>query len=128
VSGEGARKSALLLAAGRAALGVAVLAAPEQVSARWLGDCNSRNPVVGDLVRSLGARDLALGLLTLAALDDPVMGSRAQLLCAFVDGVDTLATIVARAALPRKGVFGTVLIATASAGGGLYLSRRLAHP
>ncbi len=128
MNGAKARKSALLLAAGRAALGVAVLAAPEQVTARWLGESNAKDPVVGDLARSLGARDLALGLLTLAALDDPVMGSRAQLLCALVDGVDTLATILARAALPRKGAFATVLIAGASTGGGLYLSRRLAHP
>ncbi len=60
------RRCAWLLAAGRAALGVAVLAAPEQVTARWLGQDNAELPVVGDLARSLGARDLALGLVDAA--------------------------------------------------------------
>ncbi len=128
MSRDGARRGALALAAGRAALGVAVLAAPERVSGRWLGAANARNPVVGDLARSLGARDLALGLATMATLGDPVAGSRAQLLCALVDGVDTLATIIARRSLPLKGVIGTVLIAGASAGGGVQLARRLARP
>jgi hypothetical protein len=127
VSGAAARRSALLLAVGRAALGVAVLVAPEQITARWLGDSNAKLPVVGDLARSLGARDLALGLATLATLDDPVSGSRLQLLCALVDAADALATIAARSALPRKGVLGTVLIAGAAAGAGAYLSRSLAH-
>jgi hypothetical protein len=119
------RRGAQLLAAGRAALGVAVLAAPEQVTSRWLGPENARLPVVGDLARSLGARDLALG--TLQTLDDPVVGPRVQALCAVVDSVDTLATILARASLPRRGVLGTVALAGASAAAGFYFSHRLAH-
>jgi hypothetical protein len=121
------RRGAQLLAAGRAALGVAVLAAPEQVTSRWLGPENARLPVVGDLARSLGARDLALGLATLQTLDDPVVGPRVQALCAVVDSVDTLATILARASLPRRGVLGTVALAGASAAAGFYFSHRLAH-
>jgi hypothetical protein len=121
------RRGAWLLAAGRAALGVAVLAAPERVTGHWLGEANARLPVVGDLARSLGARDLALGLATLQTIDDPVLGPRVQLLCALVDSADTLATIIARAGLPRKGVIGTVAIAGASAGAGFYFSHRLAH-
>jgi hypothetical protein len=121
------RRGAQLLAAGRAALGVAVLAAPEQVTSRWLGSEHARLPVVGDLARSLGARDLALGIATLQTLDDPVVGPRVQALCALVDSVDTLATIVARASLPRRGVLGTVAIAGASAAAGFYFSHRLAH-
>jgi hypothetical protein len=121
------RRGAWLLAAGRAALGVAVLAAPERVTSRWLGEANAQLPVVRDLARSLGARDLALGLATLQTIDDPVVGPRVQLLCALVDSADTLATIIARAAVPRKGVIGTVAIAGASAGAGFYFSHRLAH-
>ena len=45
----GPRRGAWLLAAGRVALGVAVLAAPEQVTSRWLGQDNAELPVVGDL-------------------------------------------------------------------------------
>ena len=116
------RQGARLLAAGRAALGVAVLAAPEQVAGRWLGESNAALPVVGDLARSLGARDLALGIATLQTLDDPVIGPRVQLVCALVDSVDVLATVIARASLPRKGLFGTVAIAGAAAGAGFYLA------
>jgi hypothetical protein len=126
VGGISPRRGAFLLAAGRAALGVAVLAAPEQVTARWLGEESSRLPVVGDLARSLGARDLALGLVTLKTLDDPA-GPLVQAACAAADSVDVLATILARDALPRRGVYGTVAIAGAAAGAGFYFSHRLAH-
>jgi hypothetical protein len=119
------RRGAWLIAAGRVVLGVAVLTAPEQVTARWLGDGNAELPVVGDLARSLGARDLALGIVTLQTLDDPVIGPRAQLLCALVDAADVLATLIARKSLPRKGLYGTVAIASAAAGAGAYFSRRL---
>ena len=121
------RRGAQLLAAGRAALGVAVLAAPEQVTGRWLGTENAKLPVVGDLARSLGARDLALGIAALMTIDDVSTGPRVQVLCAIADGADTLATIIARESLPRKGVIGTVAIAGASAVAGLYFSHRLAH-
>ncbi len=117
----------MLLAAGRAGLGVAILTAPAQVTARWLGERNARLPVVGDLARSLGARDLALGIATLQTLDDPVNGPRVQLLCALVDVTDVLATVFARASLPRKGLYGTVAVAGAAGGAGLAFWHALAH-
>jgi hypothetical protein len=122
-----ARRGVMLLAAGRAALGVAVLTAPEQVTARWLGEGNAQLPVVRDLARSLGARDLALALATLQTLDDCVTGPRVQLLCALVDAADVVATVIARASLPRKGVYGTVAVAGVAAAAGLCLSHELAH-
>lgn len=122
----GPRRGVWLIAAGRVALGLAVLVAPEQVTARWLGEDNAALPVVGDLARSLGARDLALGVITLRALGDPVSAARAQRLCALVDAADVLATVIARKSLPRKGVHGTVAIAGAAAGAGLYWARELA--
>jgi hypothetical protein len=106
---------------------VAVLAAPERVTAGWLGSANSQLPVVRDLARSLGVRDLALGIATLQTLDDPVLGPRVQMVCALVDAVDAVATVIARASLPRKGVIGTVLVAGGAAGAGSYFARRLAH-
>ncbi len=121
------RSGALLLAAGRAALGATILVAPERVTSHWLGEENAQLPVVGDLARSLGARDLALGLLTLQTLDDPVLGARVQFLCAVADSVDALATFLARAHLPRRGVIGTVAIAGLSAKAGFYFAHRLAH-
>jgi hypothetical protein len=82
---------------------------------------------VRDLARSLGARDLALGLTTLLTLDDPVAGPRVQAACAVVDSVDVLATVAARAELPRRGVIGTVVIAGAAAAAGFHFSHKLAH-
>ncbi|HEY7933406.1 MAG TPA: hypothetical protein VID48_06225 [Solirubrobacteraceae bacterium] len=122
-----ARGLAGLLAAGRATLGVAILAAPEKVTVHWLGHENARLPVVGDLARSLGARDLALGIAMLATLKDPAAGSRVQAACAAVDTVDAIATVAARAALPRKGVIATVAVAGGCAAAGAQLSRRLAR-
>jgi hypothetical protein len=120
-------RGAWLLAAARAALGMAVLASPEKVTAGWLGQENSERPVVVDLARSLGARDVALGIATLQTLDDPVVGPRVQAACAVVDSVDVLATVIARGALPRKGVLATVAVAGAAAAAGFYFSHKLAH-
>ncbi len=103
-----------------------MLAAPKSVSARWLGEDNAALPVVEDLARSLGARDLALALLTLRTLGDPVNGARTQRLCALVDAADVLATVLARKSLPRNGVYATVAVAGAAAGAGLYCARELA--
>jgi hypothetical protein len=121
------RRAALLLASGRAALGVVVLAAPERVMSRWLGSENARRGAVKDLGRGLAARDIALGLAVLQTLDDPVLGPRVQLGAAFADGIDMLAAILERDSLPGAGVFGTVAIAGGSAIAGLYLAHRLAH-
>ena len=121
------RRGAQLIAAGRVGLGLAVLAAPEQLTRHWLGDGNAALPVVGDLARGLGARDVALGLVALQTLDDSVVGPRVQALAAFADSADVLGTLLAREHLPRKGVVGTVLIAAGSAVAGFYFAHRLAH-
>jgi hypothetical protein len=121
------RQGAWLLAAGRASLGVAVLVAPEQVVGRWLGRENAAKSVVLDLARSLGARDLALGVATLQTLDDAALGPRVQAFCAVVDSVDVLATIGARRELPASGVIGTVALAGCAAGAGFYFAHKLAH-
>jgi hypothetical protein len=121
------RQGAAMLAVGRAALGVVVLAAPERVTAGWLGSEHASQPVVQDLARSLGARDVALAVATLRTLDDPVAGARVQGACAAVDTVDALATILARKALPAKGVLGTLVVAGGAATAGFYLARATAQ-
>jgi hypothetical protein len=50
-----------------------------------------------------------------------------QAACAAADGVDALATLLARRSLPRSGVIGTVAVAGGAALAGLYLSHRIAH-
>ena len=121
------RRAAWLFAAGRAALGISVLLAPEQVMSHWLGEENARNGAVKDLGRGLAARDIALAVAVLQTLDDPVLGPRVQLGAAFADAADALSTILERDSLPPIGVFGTVAIAGGSALAGLYLAHRLAH-
>lgn len=120
------RRCAWLLAVGRTALGAAVLAAPVRVTSHWLGEENARRRIVVYLARSLGARDLALGLAALQTLEDPTSGPRVQGLCAMADGVDALATLLAASRLPRKGTLGTVLSAGGASAAGFYASRRLA--
>ena len=121
------RRGAWLLAAGRAALGAAVLVAPEAVMSRWLGAENARKGAVKALGRGLAARDIGLAIATLQTLDDPVLGPRVQLACAFADGADALATILERDSLPLLGAVGTVAIAGGAAVAGAYFAHRLAH-
>ena len=121
-----ARRGAWALAAGRVALGIAVLAAPEKVTGRWLG-AHAGQPVVRYLARSLGARDVALGLLVLGTLDDRELGPRAQAACAAVDSVDALATLAVRSELPAAGIAGVAVVAGGAAGAGFLFSHRLAH-
>jgi hypothetical protein len=127
VTATTARRTAWLLAAGRAALGAAVLAAPERVTARWLGPENAALGVVGDLAISLGARDVALGLAVLQTLDDRRVGPRVQAACAFVDAADVVGTALARKHLPRTGVAGTIAVAGAASATGFYLAHRRAQ-
>jgi hypothetical protein len=121
------RRAAWLLGAGRGALGVAILAAPEQVTGRWLGRENAAQPLVARMARMLGARDLALGIASLQTLDDPVLGPRVLAACALADSVDTVATILARRVLPRRGMLSAVAVGSATAVACLHCARRLAR-
>jgi len=121
-----ARLVAALLAAGRTALGAAVLLAPEAVTSRWLG-AHAKHPAVRYLARSLGARDLALGALSLSTLGDARLGPQVIAACAVADSADALATIAARSELPRVGAVGTVAIAGGAAVAGFYLAARIAR-
>ncbi len=118
------RRAAWMLASGRAVLGAAILAAPERVTAGWLGS-HAATPTVRHLARMLGARDLALGLAALKTLDDASAGPLVQAACGLADTVDTFATIAARRELPRAGVIGTVAIAGAAAGACFYFAASL---
>jgi len=121
------RRAAVALAAGRAALGTAVLVAPEAVMSRWLGAENARKGAVKALGRGLAARDIGLALASVQTLDDPVIGPRVLLACAFADGADALATLLERDSLPPVAAAGTLAIAGGAAAAGAYLARRLAR-
>ncbi|MFA9428989.1 hypothetical protein [Egicoccus sp. AB-alg2] len=57
------------LAATRIGLGLALFLAPRRVARGWIGDDADR-PGAAAAVRGLGARDVALGVGMLAAIDD----------------------------------------------------------
>ena len=90
------------IAWGRVALGGTALVAPLAVARVWVGDSADRTSIKL-LARTLGGRDLALGVGTLRALsrsDDE--GRPWVALSGIADAVDTVATVVAFAALPRR--------------------------
>jgi hypothetical protein len=98
-----ARAALTTLAVGRLAIGAALVAKPRsRVGAGWVGE-ESQRPATALLFRSVGARDMALGLGTLAAARN---GSplRPWLLGAtLADVVDLVATFAAGKAVPAKG-------------------------
>jgi hypothetical protein len=96
------------------------------VTSHWLGEQNASHPAVRYLARSLGARDLALGVLAWRTLDDPRVGPQVMTACAVADAVDALATVAVSSKLPRVGAIGTVTVAGGAAVAGLYLARELA--
>lgn len=121
-----ARLLTRLLACGRIGLGLALFAAPRTAARLWLG--HDVSPGAGLLARGLGARDLAIGVGTLVALDgdrdvDPWLDAAAA-----ADTADASAALLARDDLDRQVVVGTVAVALGSAVAGLALKSRLRHP
>jgi hypothetical protein len=106
----------VLVAAGRVALGVTALAWPSVPARPWVGAS------AGDLAarvfgRALGARDLALGLGALAALQgpgaDPGQAATWVAAGALSDALDVAASLASWNELPRL----TKWLVAASAGG-----------
>ena len=113
-----------MLAIGRAVFGAALLIVPDKVAKGWLG-VHAERPAVHALVRSIGVRDVVLGVIALHTLEHPEIGPRWQATCAAVDTVDLLATGAARKDLPAAGVAGAALVAGGAAAAGFYFSRAL---
>ncbi|HEY1914549.1 MAG TPA: hypothetical protein VGH27_03145 [Streptosporangiaceae bacterium] len=97
-----ARRGATAVAAGRVAIGVVALVAPPVVARPWVGDAGGTTE--GRLLaRTLGGRDLALGLGALAALTGQNAAGSAVTwvgLAAVADVCDTVATAAAWRTLP----------------------------
>jgi hypothetical protein len=107
------------------AFGIAMLVVPKRVATGWVGAAHAERPAVRALMRSIGIRDLVIGMIALHTLDHPEIGPRWQATCAAVDGVDLLATLAAASDLPAAGVAGTSLVAGGAAAAGLWCSREL---
>jgi hypothetical protein len=117
-----ARLAARILGGGRAAFGVAMLIAPQRVAGPWIGDTGAG---ARTLVRSLGVRDVAMGMIALHTAAHPEVGPRWQMTCAATDAVDALATLAAVSELPAAGVASVTLLAGGSAAAGYLTSRAL---
>lgn len=113
-----------LFACGRIGLGIALFAAPRTAARLWLR--RGVSPAAGVLARGLGARDLALGIGTLVALDDgddvdPWMDAGVA-----ADTADAAAALLARDDLGPRVVAGTMAVALGAAAAGLALKKALA--
>jgi hypothetical protein len=102
-------------AAARAAIGVALLAAPGLAAKRWLGEVSER-PGAQVAISGLGGRDLALGLGTLWALGGRKRSPRPWLIASGgADVADLVSTLRSRQGLSTAALVGTVAIAGGSA-------------
>jgi hypothetical protein len=113
-----ARRGAVAVAAGRVAIGLTALACPSVPSRPWVG-AGADDLVARVFGRALGARDVALGLGALAALQRPAAepGSASTWVAAGAvsDSLDVVATVSAWRELPRVGRWLVVLSAGAAA-------------
>lgn len=103
---------ALSVARMRVALGVMALLAPDLALRPWVGTAG-RGPARRVLARSLGARDIALGLgaLVAARREAPVRGWVEA--GALADAGDVVGTVAAFGHLPRGG---RILVLASAAG------------
>ena len=122
---------ALLSARGRIAFGVVAATAPSLVTRMMTGSKRPKGEAV--FARMFGARDAALGLGTVIAIDHgtPVRGWLEA--TAMADLADAATALLERDHLTPNAFLGTVVIASTSAVLNVYLSRRLdphppAHP
>jgi hypothetical protein len=108
------RQGATAVAAGRVALGVTALVWPSVPARPWVGAA-ADGVAARVFGRALGARDLALGLGALAALQDPEAGSARAWVAAgaLSDALDVVASVSSWDELPRI----TRWLVAASAGG-----------
>src|SRR4051794_21300030 len=81
------------LAVGRIAFGAAMLIRPEAAVRGWIGKRPASYGGTQTITQAFGARDLSLGVGTLAALMTGKDGRDWVLLAAFADAVDLAATV-----------------------------------
>jgi hypothetical protein len=94
----------------RVGLGVVASVRPDLPATPWVGRAEGTRHSSAILGRALGGRDMALGVVVLAADGDRSL-RRAVLAGAFADTVDGLATVIGFAHLPRRMRYG-ILAAT----------------
>ncbi|MPZ71523.1 MAG: hypothetical protein GEU71_18695 [Actinobacteria bacterium] len=112
---------ARMLSSARIAIGIALLIAPGRVMTAWTGEDNP-SPALKHAGRSMGARDVALGLGSLVALDRSKSVSRWLEAQAFSDAADCIGTLIAFKHMPRFKRWGYLILE----GGAAFLGVQLA--
>lgn len=116
------------VALGRIGLGAVFTVMPSVALSAWPGRGSRRMPVARLLARSVGVRDLALGVGTLAAIkhDAPLRGwIEAGVLA---DAGDALAIVLGFRHLPRRRAALAFLSAAGAAAAGQWLVREMGRP
>ena len=118
---------AVALARARIGIGLAAIIAPG-IASRVMGGPGAARGVAPLLARMLGARDAALGLGIVIALDrgKPVRGWLEA--AALSDSVDFAACVLARDEMPDAAFAGAAGLAVASAAAHVWLAPRLDPP
>jgi hypothetical protein len=120
------RRLASTLAIGRLAIGAALVAKPQsEVGGGWVGSEEAQRPTTALLFRSVGARDMALGLGTLGALRQGGRMAPWLLGATLADAVDLAATFAAGKAIPVKGRAAILVLAGGAIVSQLALTRTL---
>ena len=117
------RAFSLISSAGRIAIGVGMLAAPEP-SLRALG-FSDVGPATAAVGRIAGIRDLVLGAATLAAFDDPARLRAASLANAVADAGDAAAFAIALRTSERTAGIRGIAAALPAAAAGAWVTWRL---
>ena len=94
------RQSALVLARGRAVIGLVALTFPGLLNRAWLG-AGAATPHAKALARMLGVRDLVLGVGALTSVKEQTQGPEWLSMGAIADGVDALVALTMPGA-PRR--------------------------
>jgi len=118
------RDTARAIAAGRIALGAAMLVAPRLSSVAFLGR-HGRGPSSAFYARAAGVRDAVLGGLALHTIDRPEVGPRYVATMAAIDAVDGLAALSVRDEVPAGRVALVALLAFGSSAAGAAAARGL---
>jgi peptide-methionine (R)-S-oxide reductase len=115
---------AVLGARARIAIGAAAFVAPG-TAARLMGGDSGGDGLAPMFARMVGARDVALGLGTVVAVDrrGPVRGWLEG--AALADAGDVVATLLARRRLTPAAFAGTLAVAAGASVGGALLARKV---
>ena len=109
------RKLARLIAWGRVGIGIGAVITPSLVLRPWVGEVGDDVPA-RMLARTMGGRDLVLGLGTLRALSvSDAEGRPWVALGGVADAVDAVAGIVAFGHLPRRTRWGILALTLGAA-------------